>query len=91
MATSSTTHGTKNTPSRLLVNGALAIADVGVLPGASQLVDGQVKSGVLHVLAAVVAGSVFGPIGWLAVGANSFSRTITGRSLYSNVIEEKRD
>ena len=73
-------------PGHMAMNGVKAIADVGVLPGLSRLLDGHVKSGVLHVLTALVAGSVFGPLGWYAVGANSFSKSVSGKHLYQHFV-----
>jgi hypothetical protein len=79
----------KPTPGNLLMNGVLAIADFGLLPGASQLVEGQVKSGVLHAVTGLLAGAVFGPLGWLAVGADSYAKTLTGKSLLENFKDDK--
>jgi hypothetical protein len=71
-------------PSRVLINGVKAVADIGVLPGASLLAEGDIKSGTLHVVAGVLARSLFGPIGWVAVGADALSLSVTGRHLHQH-------
>jgi hypothetical protein len=71
-----------------LVNGVKAIGEMTVLPGASLLIDGDVKSGTLHAVGGVVAlmalGPVLGPIGWLAMAADSFSQSVSGRHIYEH-------
>ena len=72
---------TPNTPTGMLVNGGKAIGELAVMPGLSLVVDGEVKSGVLHGLAAVAGMALLGPVGgifWLAVAANSYSKSVTG-------------
>jgi hypothetical protein len=71
-------------PSQLAMNGVKAVADVGILPGTSQFLEGDVKSGALHALAAVVAGALIGPVGWFLVGASSASKSVSGKSLFQH-------
>jgi hypothetical protein len=55
-----------------------------LLPGASQLMAGNVKSGVLH-LAGGVAGKIFfGPVGWLYAAVNSYSNSTTEKHLHQH-------
>jgi hypothetical protein len=77
------------TPGGVLANGAKVLGEVAVVPGASLIVDGDVKAGVLHGVVGVSAAIVFGPIGWLAVAANSYSRSVTGHNLYDHFIPSK--
>ncbi len=56
-----------------------------VIPGGSNLIKGDIKQGVIHAALAVAAGMVFGPIGILAVKANSFSKARTGHGLLENL------
>jgi hypothetical protein len=58
-----------------------------LLPGASQLVDGNVKSGLAHALVGVVVGAIIGPIGMLVVKADSFSKSVSDKSLYTQAAE----
>lgn len=71
-------------PSQLAMNGVKAIADVGIMPGTSQFLEGDVRSGALHVLAAVVARSLLGPMGWFLVGASSVSKSVSGKGLFQH-------
>ena len=48
-----------------------------MIPGGSLLVDGDFKSGALHFLGSAIIGSMFGPIGLLAVSANAYSKAIS--------------
>jgi hypothetical protein len=52
------------------------------LPGFGQYLDGEYKDGMLHTVAGVAAGAAFGPIGLWLVGANSVSRSRSGRNLW---------
>src|SRR5213075_382483 len=84
MASSAKTLGEKDmeqmnndtTPGTLLVNGVKVLGEVAVVPGASLIVDGQVKSGIFHaaggLLGLAILGPVLGPLTWLAVGADSY-------------------
>jgi len=78
------------TAGEILTNGALAVGDFGIVPGASLLVEGNVKAGALHVVGGLVARALFGPIGWIAVGANAYSRSITGKNLYEHFFEVEK-
>lgn len=73
------------TPGTLLVNGVKVLGEVAVVPGASLIVDGDVKSGMIHAAGALlgiaVLGPVLGPLAWLTVGADSYSRSVSGKSL----------
>ncbi len=77
------------TPGDVLANGAKVLGEVAILPGASLIADGNMKSGVLHGVVGVTAAIVFGPIGWLAVAANSYSRSVTGHNLHEHFVPEK--
>jgi hypothetical protein len=72
------------TAGTMAINGVKLVADLGVLPGASQFVDGNVKSGVLYVVGGLAARAFLGPIGWLAFGADSASKSISGKHLYEH-------
>ncbi len=72
-----------------LVNGIKAIGDTMVLPGSSLLIDGDVKSGVIHAVGGVLGRAVLGPVGWLLVGANAFSNSVSGKHLHQHFIGKK--
>jgi hypothetical protein len=52
-----------------------------VVPGASLVLDGEILPGAAHLVGGLVARWAFGPVGWLLVAANSYSKSVTGRSL----------
>ncbi len=52
-----------------------------VIPGGSNLVNGDLKQGGIHVALGIVAGALFGVPGLIAVAANSFTKATTGRHL----------
>jgi hypothetical protein len=71
-------------PGRTLVNGAKALGELGILPGISLIADGDVKSGALHALGGVVAAALIGPLGWILAGADSYSRSVTGKHIHQH-------
>ncbi len=79
------TNAGAQTPGTLLVNGVKVLGEVGIVPGTSLIVDGEVKSGIVHaaggLLGLAVLGPVLGPLAWLAVGADSYSRSVSGKSI----------
>lgn len=74
----------KATAGEMAMNGVKAVADLGVVPGASQFIEGNVKSGVLYAVGGLAARAFLGPVGWLAVGADSMSKSISGKHLYEH-------
>lgn len=52
-----------------------------VLPGGSNLVNGDFLTGGIHAVVGLAAKSVFGLPGLLVVSANSFSKATTGKNL----------
>ncbi len=58
-----------------------------VLPGASGLVDGDVKSGMSHLLLSAVGGALLGPLGVALVKANSFSHSVSEKHLHQHVAD----
>ena len=58
-----------------------------IIPGGSNLVNGDYKQAGIHAALGLVAGALFGLPGILLVRAHSFTKATTGRSLleYLNV------
>ena len=56
-----------------------------LLPGGSNLAQGDIVQGGLHVALGLVARSMFGLPGLLVVSANSFTKAITGRHLHEHL------
>jgi len=63
----------------------LAFASEMVVPGASNLMNGDYKTAGVHAVLGVVAGALFGVPGLVAVAANSFTKATTGRSLVEHL------
>jgi hypothetical protein len=74
------------------VANAVKIAGEGlVFPGASLLIDGDLKGGGAHLVIGLAAKALIGPIGWFLVAADSFSRSSTGKNLYEHFAPAKKD
>lgn len=56
----------------------------GVMPGVSLLLDGNIKSGTLHLLGGVVGAAVIGPLGWIYAAADSYSQSNTGKHFHQH-------
>jgi len=56
-----------------------------VVPGASLVLDGELLPGAAHLVGGLVARWAFGPVGWLLVAANSYSKSVTGKSLVEHL------
>ena len=67
-----------------LANGARLIGETVITPGTSLLVDGQIISGLIHVGLGIVARATLGLPGLVLVAANSYSKTVSGKSLLAN-------
>ncbi|MGH8572918.1 MAG: DUF6072 family protein, partial [Gammaproteobacteria bacterium] len=58
------------------------LANTGVMPGTSQLVEGQVGSGVVYGLVGFLGRTLLGPMGFIAVGLDSYSKSAAGKHLW---------
>lgn len=56
-----------------------------LLPGGSNLIQGDIKQGGLHVALGFLAKAAFGVPGLLVVSANSFTKAVTGRHLHEHL------
>lgn len=65
-----------------VLNAVKFLANTGVMPGTSQLVEGQVGTGVLYGLAAVLGRTLLGPMAFIAVGLDSYSKSAAGKHLW---------
>jgi hypothetical protein len=63
----------------------LKLAGETIAPGASLLLDGEVASGVGHLVVGTLARMAFGPVGFLLVAADSYSKSVSGKSLLEQV------
>jgi uncharacterized protein DUF6072 len=89
MATQTTTESASATG-----NGIKLLGEV-VVPGASQFIDGNVKSGSLHLLGSVAALAMLGGPGGLLISAvlrgNSFTSSTLHKPLYKALFERDAD
>jgi hypothetical protein len=69
----------------MLTLGLKILGEVALSPGASLLADGKVTSGIAHVGIGFIARRMLGFPGVLLVGANSYSQSVTGKSLLEHV------
>jgi hypothetical protein len=67
-----------------VLNAVKAAGEAFVIPGASLLLDGNVKSGATHLAGAYVARALLGPIGWAYFAADSFSVSVSGKNLFGH-------
>lgn len=68
------------------VKTGLQFASEVVVPGGSNLINGDLKQGGLHVVLGLVAGTLFGVPGLIVVAANSLTKATTGRHLHESLI-----
>ena len=70
-------------------NAVKLVGEAAILPGTSLLLEGDFKGGAGHAVVGVLARSLFGPLGWFAAAANSFSKSTSGKSLLEHFKSEK--
>jgi hypothetical protein len=71
----------ENDISQVISNGVKLAGETLFAPGTSLLLQGKVIGGSLHVIIGLAARSLLGPVGWLAVTANSYASATTGKNL----------
>ena len=74
----------QSTPSagEQVTNGVKVLAELALLPGSSQIVEGKVGSGIVYGVAGFAARAIFGPIGWIVAGLDSYSVSTSGQHLW---------
>lgn len=66
---------------------AVKLVGESMLTGTSGLVDGNIKSGVGHLILGAVGGALLGPVGLVLAKANSFSYSVSEKHLHQHVGE----
>lgn len=74
-----------------VVNGIKLVAEAVFAPGSSLLMDGNVKTGALHLVGGLAAKSAIGPAGWALAAANSFSVSVSGQHLHEHIASSWKD
>lgn len=77
---------TQSNDLNMLTNGAKLVGE-SVLPGASLLMDGQFLSGAAHAVVGIGARLAIGPAAVVVVCADSFSKSVTDKSLLTHAKE----
>jgi hypothetical protein len=72
-----------------VLNGAKAAGEAFLMPGSSLVLDGDIKGAAIHIAGAYVARAILGPIGWAYFAADSFSKSVGGKSLHQYFIPAK--
>lgn len=70
------------------INNAVKLASEFIVPGGSNLINGDIKQGVIHAAVGIAARMAFGLPGLLLVAANSYSKATTGRHLTENLTRD---
>jgi len=65
---------------------AVSVLSEAVIPGGSNLIKGDLSQGALQFILSIGAGMFFGPLGVLAVRANSLAKAQTGRSVLDQFV-----
>jgi hypothetical protein len=68
-------------------NAVKLIGELAILPGTSQLLDGNITSGAAHAAIGWAAGALLGLPGLILVAANSYSQSVSNKGLYDYVQE----
>jgi hypothetical protein len=71
--------------SNSIVENGVKIVGERFLPGTSLMIDGEIKSGLAHAALGLVALVAFGPVGWFAVAADSYAKSVTGKRLIDHL------
>jgi len=76
----------QNDLNRVVSNGVRLAGDTLLAPGTSLLLDGQVGQGAARVAVGIVARMAVGPVGWLLVAADAYTKSSTGSGLLDRVV-----
>jgi len=70
-----------------MVGNTIKLVGEMILPGASGLIDGDIKAGLGHTLLGVAGYAVVGPVGLWLVKANSYAYSVSQKHLHQHVRE----
>lgn len=69
-------------------NGVKLVGET-LLPGTSLMIDGDIKGGLGHAALGILATAAFGPLAWVAIAADSYARSVTGKTLLEHISPPK--
>lgn len=73
---------------KVVENGVKLVGET-LLPGTSLMIDGDIKGGLAHAALGLLATAALGPLAWVAVAADSYARSVTGRTLVDHLSPAK--
>jgi len=73
-----------------VVNAVKFLADISIMPGSSQVVEGNVGSGLVYGVAGWAAKVMGGPLLWSVVGLDSYSMSASGKHLWELLDTSKK-
>jgi len=79
-----------NTESSQSIRTGVQFAGEALLPGGSNIVNGNFLKGGIYAVVGLAAKAMFGLPGLLIVSANSFSDAVTGHNIFETLREEPR-
>lgn len=79
----------ETTGGTVVARGVKLAGEALIAPGSSLILDGRVGDGAVHLLGGWLAAAVLGPIGYVLVAANSYSRSVAGKNLSDYVPTKK--
>ena len=71
--------------SGVLESGVKLAGEAFVAPGTSLILDGEIASGGAHLVGGLLAKWAVGPVGWVVLAANSYSKSVTDKNLYEHI------
>lgn len=74
-----------NNLTKTLDHGIKLVTDFGVLPGASQVLNGNYGSGLTHAVVGLAGKAFLGPLGWGLTAANSYVKSTTDKHIWTLV------
>ena len=73
------TAGGEPSGSTIVSRGIKIVGETFVVPGSSLILDGNILAGGAHVAGGLLARAFLGPVGWFAIAANSYTKSVTGK------------
>jgi hypothetical protein len=78
-----------------IFNGVKLVANLVLVPGTSQIIDGSVGSGILYagggLAARYLLPGILGPVGWIALALDAYSVSASGRHLWEPATPPRLD
>lgn len=74
-----------------IINAVKLVADTTILPGSGQLIEGSVGTGVVYAAAGFALKAIFGPVLFLGVGLDSYSKSSSGKHLWELFGKSKKE